>query len=187
MSKVRHTARSTARYHHRVGQCTFCNVNHWLSAIKKYMTGLRSVEMYIFLEKKHQMVSLGEPWIIKLFALQFGRNGQRDFQIHVFPKGEVSELSTDAAWVLKVRMLDKQLQQKIVTEVELHRTMKLLREKLARVREREARKGEGDVGSSTSKAIKRMSRTEDSWARELELMPLEGAHFANERIESAAE
>ncbi|KAL9124899.1 MAG: hypothetical protein Q9217_005827 [Psora testacea] len=110
-----HVGCNTARYWHRVGECTFCNPIHWLDGIKKYMTGLKSVEMYIYLERKQQMSLMGDAWVARLFDLQVGPNGLRQMKIHVSPKKGMFqyELTGEEAFSKKVQRLDEMLQQRL--------------------------------------------------------------------------
>ena len=115
-----HVGCSTARYWHRVGECTFCNPIHWLDGIKKYMTGLEIVKVYIFLEKKHQMPFMGDAWIARLFDLQIGPNGLRKMKIHLSPKAPQidSSSSEEGAYTRKVQRLDELLQQRLKKGIE---------------------------------------------------------------------
>ena len=115
-----HVGCSTARYMHQVGECTFCNPIHWLDGIKKYMTGLQSVEVYIFLEKKRQMPFMGDAWVVRLFDLQVGPNGLRRMKIRVSPMEEPDEdsQSDEATFVRRAKRLDELLQQRLKKNIE---------------------------------------------------------------------
>ena len=121
-----HVGCSTARYWHQVGECKFCNPIHWLEGIKKYMTDLQRVEVYIYLEKKHKMPFMGDAWILRLFDLQVGPNGLRQIKIHVSPKDKADDYdlspSEEAAYFRKAKRLDELLQQKLRTNIEKYAT-----------------------------------------------------------------
>lgn len=58
--------------------------------IKKRMTGLRTVELFLYLEfYRTRLPTLGDPWITRLFSLQTDQNGLRDLKIHVYPNDEI--------------------------------------------------------------------------------------------------
>lgn len=85
MSRNQDAGSSQTRYLHRVGQCSFCNLSAWLKLINKQLTGLRSVEMFMYLDKNYAIPSLGHSWIVDLLKLQKCPDGSlRKFQITVF-------------------------------------------------------------------------------------------------------
>ena len=116
MNKIRANDTEVARHQHWLHQCAFCNVNLWLDMIRKHMTGLQSVEVFVYLDDSTRLPTLGDSWIVRLFKLQHGDNGLRDLKIHVYP-------GPDAPWTLPpisrtanlqyVLQLDKLLQDEI--------------------------------------------------------------------------
>ena len=121
MSKMIHVGCNTAKYCHQVGECTFCNPIQWLNGIKRYMTGLQRIEIYMFMEKKQPLITMGDSWIARMLDLQIGPNGLREMKIEVSPKEEdqfdVSP-STEAEYVKKVKRLDELLQQRLAKGIE---------------------------------------------------------------------
>lgn len=47
------------------------------------MTGLESVEVFIYLEQRMRVPSTDDEWVSRLFRLQHGPNGLRELKIHV--------------------------------------------------------------------------------------------------------
>ncbi len=85
MSRNQDVGSSLTRYTHRIGQCSFCNLSAWLKQIHKHLTGLRSVEMFMYLDKNMGVPSLGHSWIVDLLKLQRSPDGGlRKLQITVF-------------------------------------------------------------------------------------------------------
>ncbi|KAL9098831.1 MAG: hypothetical protein Q9163_005574 [Psora crenata] len=114
-----HVGCSTARYWHQVGECTFCNPLHWLDGIKKYLTGLKRLEVYIYLEKKHQIPSMGDGWVARLFDLQVGPNGLRNMKLYIAPITQnFDNSSDDAAFIRKLNRLEDLLQQRLRKNIE---------------------------------------------------------------------
>lgn len=119
VKRTQHSGCSTARYWHRVGECTFCNTIHWLNGMKKHMTNLQNIEAFIFLEKKREMLKVNEAWIQRLFDLQLGPNGLRKLKLHVSPmrrepRGyDVSPLAGEDEFYKKVRDFDRLMQKKL--------------------------------------------------------------------------
>jgi hypothetical protein len=80
------------------------------------MTGLQTVEMFIYLDDTTRLPNLGDPWIVRLFKLQHGDNGLRELKIHMYPR-------PDTPWTIPhgirstnltlVMQLDKLLQDEI--------------------------------------------------------------------------
>lgn len=78
-----------AERRHRFQKCALCNTSLWLDLIKKRMTGLRTVELFLYLSfHSMRLPTLDDPWIARLFGLQIGKNGLRDLKIHVCPNFE---------------------------------------------------------------------------------------------------
>ena len=75
---------SLAKYVHKVGQCAFCNLARWLRQIQINMTGLRHIEIFMYLDKKMPVPSLGQSWIQDLLALQSGPDCLRKMKVKVF-------------------------------------------------------------------------------------------------------
>ena len=121
MGKMTHVGCNTAKYCHQVGQCTFCNPIQWLNGIKRYMTGLKRIEVYMFMEKKQPLITMGDAWVARMLDLQIGPNGLREMKIDVSPKEEdhfdVSP-STEAEYVKKVKRLDELMQQRLERGIE---------------------------------------------------------------------
>ena len=119
IKKMTHIGCSTARYSHQVGECTFCNPIHWINEIKKYMSGLKKIEIYMFLEKKQPLLTMGDTWIARMLDLQIGPNGLREMKIHVSPgdNDHVNPLS-EAEYLKKAKRLDEQLQQSLKRGIE---------------------------------------------------------------------
>lgn len=119
VKRTQHSGCSTARYWHRVGECTFCNTIHWLNGIKKHMTNLQNIEAFIFLEKKREMLKVNEAWIQRLFDLQQGPNGLRNLKVHVSPMRreilgyDVSPMGAEDDFYKKVRDFDRLMQKKL--------------------------------------------------------------------------
>lgn len=84
MTQPRSAGTSLAKYLHRIQQCTFCNLTTWLRMIQQLMTGLRLIEVFLYLDKKMPVPRLGQPWIVNLLALQSGPNGLRSMKLKVF-------------------------------------------------------------------------------------------------------
>ena len=84
MVQPREAGSSLAKYIHKVQQCTFCNLTSWLGLIQKYMTGVRQIEAFLYLDQKMPAPKLGQPWVVKLLALQRGPAGIRDMRMKVF-------------------------------------------------------------------------------------------------------
>ncbi len=47
------------------------------------MTGLESVEVFVYLEPRMRVPSTEEEWVSRIFSLQHGPNGLRDLKIQV--------------------------------------------------------------------------------------------------------
>lgn len=108
---------AAARREHRLQQCAFCNTNLWLDLVKKLMTGLKTVEllMYLYSGTTTRLPTLGDPWIVRLFSLQVGGNGLRGLTIRVYRR-EVREWGDTN--VVSTAQLDRCLQDKIRGGVE---------------------------------------------------------------------
>lgn len=85
MSRAQPPASSLSRYIHRMGQCTFCNLTAWLKLIHRHLTGLRSIEVFLYLDKKMPVPQMGQSWVVDLLKLQKGPAG---------PHGEEGRLRT---------------------------------------------------------------------------------------------
>jgi hypothetical protein len=107
---------------HRLQECAFCNTSLWLDLIKKRMTGLRIVELFMYSDFYHtRLPTLGDSWIARLFSLQVDKNGLRDLRIHVFPR-EDPALRVQYAHNREIASkLDKSLQERIRSGVEKYR------------------------------------------------------------------
>ena len=89
MSRPQTPGSSLSRYIHRVGQCTFCNLTAWLKLIQKHMTGLRSVEVFLYLDKKMAVPQIGQSWVVDLLKLQKGPHGNlRTMQVKVYSNAD---------------------------------------------------------------------------------------------------
>ena len=85
------------------------------------MTGLRTIEVFAYLDEAGRLPTLGDSWIVRLFQLQHGQNGLRDLKIRVYP-------GPDGPWMLpngaanhpSVTQLDALLQEKIRKGTEKH-------------------------------------------------------------------
>ena len=119
IKKMTHIGCSTAKYWHQVGECTFCNPIHWINEIKRHMTGLKKIDIFMFMEKKQPLLTMGDTWIARMLDLQIGPNGLREMKIHVVPKDDddVSPLS-ESEYSKKVKRLDEHLQQSLKKGIE---------------------------------------------------------------------
>lgn len=89
MSRPQPPGSSQSRYIHRVGQCAFCNLTAWLKMIQKHMTGLRSVEVFLYLDKKMAVPQMGQSWVVDLLKLQKAPDGRlRTMQVKVYSNAD---------------------------------------------------------------------------------------------------
>ena len=91
MSRPQPPASSISRYIHRVGQCTFCNLTAWLKLIHHHLTGLRSIEVFLYLDKKMPVPQMGQSWVVDLLKLQKGPGPEgrlRTMQVKVYSNAD---------------------------------------------------------------------------------------------------
>lgn len=67
---------------HRQRQCLGCNFCHWLELIKRYMVGLRAVNLFIYLNLAgSNKPSFDDQWVQHLLALQHRTNVITDLEV----------------------------------------------------------------------------------------------------------
>ena len=121
-----HVGCSTARFHHRIGQCAFCNPIQWFNGFKQYMTGLEHIHVLIFLKKDQRIPGLSETWIARMLDLQTGPNGIRRMTVDVKPDVPNDDSGGDLTddeeeYATQVRQFKEQLQKRLKREVDRYR------------------------------------------------------------------
>lgn len=116
--KGNHVACPTAQYIHNMGRCAFCNPLHWFNEIKRTMTGLQEIQVFIFLKKDQRIPELGKLWLARLLDLQIGVNGLRAMKIDVSPCLAAEDLGRDLLldeeeYITKVEKFRDQLEQRL--------------------------------------------------------------------------
>ena len=123
--KGNHVACPTAQYIHNMGRCAFCNPLHWFNEIKRTMTGLQQIQVFIFLKKDQRIPELGKLWLSRLLDLQIGVNGLREMKIDVSPCLAAEDLGRDLLldeeeYITKVEKFRDQLEQRLKRGIERH-------------------------------------------------------------------
>ena len=77
--------RQAALHVHRMQQCAVCNLLKWSKLIQQMMTGLRSIEAFVYVWTALEMPASDDPWIAHLLEMQHGANGLRELKIRVVP------------------------------------------------------------------------------------------------------
>ena len=77
--------RRAAQHAHRMQKCAVCNLHRWSQLIKQTLTGLRSIEAFIYLGGTFTMPAPNAPWVAQLLEMQHGKKGLRELKIKVLP------------------------------------------------------------------------------------------------------
>ena len=105
--------RSDAPHVHRMQQCAACNLLKWSRLIEHTLTGLRSVEAFIYVGMSMTMPASDAPWIARLLEMQHGPNGLRELKITVLPGPFMADVNPTAIYLATVARFDSLLQHMI--------------------------------------------------------------------------
>ena len=116
--------RRAALHAHRMQKCVVCNFLTWSKLIKQTLTGLRKIEIFIYVGGMVTIPAPDAPWIARLLEMQYGTNGLREFKIKVLP-GPFWMVAANPpdGYLASVARLDSLLQSMIKKGAENHRNI----------------------------------------------------------------
>lgn len=81
--------------------------------IKQNLTGLRSIEAFIYLGGTFTIPTRNTPWVDQLFEMQHGTNGLRELKINVLPGPWMAFTNPPDGFIANVARFDSLLQNMI--------------------------------------------------------------------------
>ena len=113
--------RRAALHVHRIQQCAACNLLKWSRLIKQTLTGLRSIEAFIYVGTELTMPASDAPWIFHLLEMQHGANGLRELNIRVLPGPLSAHADPTDTFLATVARFDSLLQHMVKKGAEANR------------------------------------------------------------------
>ena len=98
---------------HRMQQCAVCNLLKWSKLIQQTLTGLRSIEAFVYVGTALTMPASDAPWIVHLLEMQHGANGLRELKIRVLPGPLLAHVVPTDSFLATVARFDSLLQHMI--------------------------------------------------------------------------
>ena len=105
--------RRAALHIHRMQQCAVCNLLKWSRLIQQTLTGLRSIEAFVYVGTTLTMPACDAPWIAHLLEMQHGANGLRELKITVLPGPLMAYVDPTDNFLASVARFDSLLQHMI--------------------------------------------------------------------------
>ena len=113
--------RRAALHAHRMQKCAICNLLTWSKLIKQTLTGLRTIEAFIYLGGTFTMPAPNALWIARLLEMQYGTNGLRELKINVLPGPWITLANPPDGFFANVARFDSLLQNMIKKGAEKYR------------------------------------------------------------------
>ena len=106
---------------HRMQQCADCNFLKWSRLVQQTLTGLRSIEVFVYVWTGLPRLASDAPWIANLLEMQHGANGLRELKIRVVPGPLVARLDLDCSRLADAARFESLLQHMIKKGAETDR------------------------------------------------------------------
>ena len=107
---------------HRMQECADCNFLKWSRLIQRTLTGLRSIEVFVYVWTGFPMLASDAPWLAHFLKMRHGANGLRELKIRVVPGPLVAHLDNSESHLATIARFDSRLQHMIkkIAETDRH-------------------------------------------------------------------